>query len=156
MDVDDAQRFEWLEHGLGVASELRGLDPVVDQALSWVSATSLTPPAFEGLLRFIHHDLSPEHLLVDPTTGRLTGILDWTDAILGDPVRDFVTLVTWRGWEFTEDVLRSYSHSVDRAFRERLDFMARLLSLMWLAYAHEQRSEVAKHIEWVRNAYAPV
>ena len=154
MDVDDAGRREWLERGLTVASDLRVLDPAVDQGVSWVRKASLAHHRFEGQLRFIHHDMSPDHLIVDPTTGRLTGILDWTDAILGDPARDFVTLVTWRGWEFTEAVFRSYPHSIDRAFRERLDFMARLLSVMWLANAYEERSDMAKHVEWVRNAYA--
>jgi hypothetical protein len=34
--------------------------------------------------------------------------------------------------------------------------MARLLSVTWLAYAIEQHTDVAKHVEWVRNAYATV
>ena len=100
-------------------------------------------------------DLSPEHVIVDAATGHVAGILDWTDTILGDPARDFVFLVTWRGWEFAEDVLRRYPHAVDRDFRERLRFMARLLSVMWLAMAHAQHGNVAMHIEWVRNAFAP-
>ncbi|MDQ3950824.1 MAG: phosphotransferase [Gemmatimonadota bacterium] len=155
MDLDDIGRKEWVDRGFEVASELRGLDPAVDQALSWVNQVSLPLERFEGPLRFIHQDLSPDHLIVDSTTGQLTGILDWTDAILGDSARDFVFLVTWQGWGFAEEVLRSYPHSIDQGFRERLRFMARLLSVMWLAMAHEQHSDVTKHIEWVRNAFAP-
>ena len=110
---------------------------------------------FDGKLRVIHQHLSPEHVVVDAATGHVAGILDWTDTILGDSARDFVFLVTWRGWEFAEDVLRRYPHAVDRDFRERLRFMARLLSVMWLAMAHAQHGNVAMHIEWVRNAFAP-
>jgi hypothetical protein len=118
-----------------------------------VEQTSLIEPKFKGALRFIHHDLSPEHLIIDPGTGRLTGILDWTDAILGDSARDFVGLVTWRGWGFTEQVLRSYPIPVDQEFRHRLSLLSRLLSVIWLGEAHEQGSDVAKHISWVNKAF---
>jgi aminoglycoside phosphotransferase (APT) family kinase protein len=154
MDVDDVGRKEWLERGVDIASALRGLDPVVDQAVSWANTISLPIGRFDGPLRFIHQDLSPEHFIVDAATGHLTGILDWTDAMLGDAARDFVVLVTWRGWEFAEQVLRHYPHPADGAFRERLDFMARLLSVIWLANASEQQADVPKHIRWVHNAFA--
>ena len=154
MDLDDVGRKDWLERGLDVAAELRGLDPVVDHALDWVSQVSLPIGRFDGPPRLIHQDLSPEHFLADATTGHLTGILDWTDAILGDAARDFVVLVTWQGWEFAEQVIRHYPHPVNREFRERLGFMARLLSVLWLADAHEQRADVRKHVRWVHNAFA--
>jgi aminoglycoside phosphotransferase (APT) family kinase protein len=153
--VDDAGGRTWLERGFQVASTLHGLDPGVDEAVRWLSDVSLPLERFDGHPRFIHQDLSPEHVLVDPGTGHLVGILDWTDAILGDPARDFVFLVTWRGWGFAEDVLRSYPHALDERFRERLRFMARLLSMMWLAMAHEQRADLTKYIEGVHHAFAP-
>jgi len=154
-DLDDVGGNEWIERGFAAASELRGLDPIVDQAVSWLRPTSLPLARFDGKLRLIHQDLSPEHVIVDAATGHLAGILDWTDTILGDPARDFVFLVTWRGWDFAEEVLRSYPHAVDRDFRGRLQFMARLLSVMWLAMAHVRHGNVAMHIGRVRNAFAP-
>ncbi|MFN2566393.1 MAG: phosphotransferase family protein [Gemmatimonadaceae bacterium] len=155
MDAADVGRTEWLERALELAPELHGLDPAVDQTLSWVNQMSPPFARFDGPLRFIHHDLSPEHLIVDSRTGKLVGILDWTDAILGDSARDFVFLVTWKGWWFAEEVLRSYPHPVDQGFRKRLRFMAQLLSVVWLATAQEQHSDVAKHVQWVHNAFAP-
>jgi hypothetical protein len=92
---------------------------------------------------------------VDPETGRLSGIIDWTDAILGDAARDFVFLVAWQGPAFAEEVLLSYPHTVDQGFCERLDFMARVLSVMWLALAHERHTEVEKLTGWVHNVFAP-
>lgn len=154
MDPDEKGRREWLEHGLEVASGLRGMDPQIDQAVSWTMRLALPLPRYDGPLRFIHHNIDPEHLIVDSRTGQLTGILDWTDSILGDPARDFAAFVTWRGWEFAEEVLRSYPLAPDEGFRGRLRFMARLLSVMWLAAAHERGSEVAKDIEGVQNAFA--
>jgi isopentenyldiphosphate isomerase len=34
----------------------------------------------------IHCDFGPEHILVDD--GRITGVIDWTDAVIGDPALD--------------------------------------------------------------------
>ena len=120
----------------------------------WAGEVSLPLSRNEGPLRFIHHDLTPDHVLVDPKTGQLRGILDWTDAILGDPARDFAGLAAYRGWSFAEEVLQGYSLPVDKGFQERMRFMARLLSVIWLANAEVQGKDVDKPIEWVRNAFA--
>ncbi|KAM0745491.1 hypothetical protein ACQRIT_000875 [Beauveria bassiana] len=37
---------------------------------------------------FLHADLKGEHIFVDPDTGRLTGVIDWSDACVGDPAVD--------------------------------------------------------------------
>ena len=154
LDSEEPGRKDWLKRGLELASRLRGLEPAIDSALNWVADVSLPLPRYEGPLRVIHHDLCPEHLIVEPKTGQLAGIIDWTDTILGDSVRDFVGLVAWRGWGFTEEVLCSYRLPLDGGFRERLRFMARLLSTIWLAEAQSRGTDVAKGIEWVRNAFA--
>lgn len=83
--------------------------PVVDRVIARLGRPSLRIPRLAGSPLLMHHDMSPEHLIVDAATGDLAGILDWTDAILGDPARDFVALVAWRGWSFAEEVLRRYS-----------------------------------------------
>ena len=157
MDVNEEGRQEWLERGVDATGRLRGLDPVVDHALRWLTEEGVPPIATRGgPLCLIHHDLSPEHILVNPTTGTLSGVLDWTDAILGDPARDFVFLATWQGWPLVELVLRDYPLTVDRGFPHRLRSMAQLLSLIWLAFARDQGSELASHIQAVRHAFAPV
>jgi aminoglycoside 2''-phosphotransferase len=46
----------------------------------------------------VHGDLRPEHVLVDD--GRITGVLDWSDARAGDPAKDLV----WPLLETTPDV----------------------------------------------------
>lgn len=153
-DIDDEGGRSWFDQGLRGLSTLRRSDPVVDRAVDWVAEALVSPVTFAGPLRFIHQDLSPEHVLVDPATGRLTGVLDWTDAILGDAARDFVFLVAWRGWAFAEEVLRNYPQPVDPGFRDRLRFMSRLLTPLWLGYAVARGTEVEKLTTWVHNAYA--
>ena len=110
---------------------LRGFDPTVDRSLDWLATHgSRTPRPFPGPLRCIHNDLSPEHLLVDRRTGALAGILDWSDAIVGDPALDFAPLAAFHGWAFVDEVVRSYPLTIDGSFRQRLRFMARRLSVM--------------------------
>lgn len=154
-EVDGVGAREWLKQGIASLSRLPEIDPIVTRAIQWVQEASIPTAAFGGPLRFIHQDLSPEHVLANPETGRLTGIIDWTDVLLGDPARDFVFVVAWRGWSFAEEVLRHYAHPLEAGFRDRLRFMARVLTPIWLGLAVERGTEVEKVRTWLRNAYAP-
>ena len=149
----DEGRFAWLENGVNHLVKLRGLDPVLDRALDWLKA-ALSGPRFDAPLHLIHGGLESRHALVDPSTGSLQGVIDWTDTHLGDAARDFVFLVTWKGWPFAEEVLDLYPRAVDRDFRARLRVMAQLLSLMELAYASAENQELTRHIREVHNAFA--
>src|SRR5258708_21610180 len=60
---------------------------------------------------FCHHDLGVEHILVDRSTKRITGIIDWGDVALGDPANDFGKLYRDLGPEALEAVLRDYKTS---------------------------------------------
>jgi aminoglycoside phosphotransferase (APT) family kinase protein len=159
MPADEPARERWRDHPLATKVSLRGIDSVVDRALAWVRDNDRRQPAaFAGPLRLIHDDLAPEHLLVDPETGNLLGILDWSDALLGDPARDFTPLVAWHGWSFAIDVLRSYPHRIDKGFWERVRFMARTISVVWLAetceWTPDAADDIARHVRWVHNAFA--
>jgi hypothetical protein len=73
---------------------------------------------------------------------------------LGDAAGDFAFLVTWRGWESAESVLRHYPCAIDPGFRDRLRFISQMLSTMWLALAVEQGSDLTYCIPPVYNAFA--
>ena len=154
LDRAEAGRIEWFASGSAGVRALSQLDPRVDEAVQWLSRVEDPLLRLDAPLRMIHHDLSPEHLLADPETGRLVGILDWTDAILGDPARDFMPLVTFGGWSLVDEVLAHYAPGIDDEFWDRLRFMARLLPLMWLGHAHLRGEDVRRHVAWVRNCFA--
>jgi aminoglycoside phosphotransferase (APT) family kinase protein len=158
MGADDPGHQQWLDRRTAAAATLRGIDSVVDRALDWLAQQTPTPPLYRGPCHLVHHDLAPEHLLVAPGTGELVGIIDWSDAILGDPVRDFAPLAAAHGWAFTNSALRHYPLATDSTFRDRLQMMARLLSVLWLAEAHggaiDSERDVTKHVRWVHNAFA--
>jgi aminoglycoside phosphotransferase (APT) family kinase protein len=149
----DPGRQEWFDHGMAVSVRLRGLDPVVRDAVDWLHTAPMTDPVVAER-QLVHTSVDPEHLLFDPTTGALIGVLDWTDASLGDAARNFVNLVTWRGWPFAEEVLAAYPRSVDDEFRARLRWMSQWLSVIWLAFAPEQGREVKRDIAGVHHAFA--
>ena len=152
LDPGEDGRRRWFEEACRAASGFRGLDRVVDSALDWAGGISWPLPQFNGPLHVIHHDLAPEHVLVNPENGRIEGIIDWGDAMLGDVARDFVFLVTWKGWRFTEKVVGFYRRPLDDGFWERLRFMARLFSVLWLGTGAKIGAD--KHLTGVRHAFA--
>jgi aminoglycoside 2''-phosphotransferase len=69
------------------------------------------PPAL------VHRDLAPVHLLVEG--GRLSGVIDFADATIGDPAIDFAGLLR-AGWDVVDRILSGYTGSLDDRFRERI------------------------------------
>ena len=60
-----------------------------------------------------HQDFACEHVLIDPATGRATGVIDWADATLGDPADDFAGVLAWLGETFLGEVLARYTGPAD-------------------------------------------
>jgi aminoglycoside 2''-phosphotransferase len=60
----------------------------------------------------IHRDFSEDHILLDPMEGRLAGVIDFTDAALGDPAFDFSCLWAYGRWAPAE-AARSYGADAD-------------------------------------------
>lgn len=79
---------------------INGLDDLVasgnlsDHACTWLrERLERLAPAVEestGLHRFIHHDLSPDNVLVND--GDISGLVDWGEATWGDPAFDLAHL----------------------------------------------------------------
>jgi aminoglycoside 2''-phosphotransferase len=53
----------------------------------------------------VHADLKPAHVLCDPASGRLTGVLDWGDASIGDPDFDLALMALFFGASFQARLL---------------------------------------------------
>ena len=72
-----------------------------------------------------HSDLHEEHILVDPASGRPSGIIDWSDLSIVDPAVDFVGLRHWRGAAFAEAVLEARGLPLvdPQSFQDRLETM---------------------------------
>lgn len=134
--------------------QAHGFRDFLPDAYAWLRGRPPVPSDYPGPPRFIHNDFSLRHILIDRGTGRLSGIIDWSDVALGDPALDFVSLVLWRGWDFTDSVIRLYRPALDDGFRDRLRFLARTLAVKWLADAIRwKRGDLEKHRSWVLSAF---
>lgn len=60
---------------------------------SWFAPVASGELAFDAERRLVHGDLAPSHLLVRPSPWRLSGVLDFGAAGLGDPAVDLAGLL---------------------------------------------------------------
>jgi len=80
---------------------------LVDDLLAPQPAGAL-PPAL------VHGDLSAEHVLSDPATRQITGVIDFTDVLITDPLLDVMYLYANYGPAFVARLLPHY-HAGDAA-----------------------------------------
>jgi len=108
---------------------------------------------YQGPLCFIHGDFSPDNFMVDPQSGRLTGVIDWGNAAIGDPALDFVPLVLWLGWDVALAVVAAYRLSAGHDLVERIRFHAQVQALQWLTDTIKRRADPEVHLLWLKNAF---
>jgi aminoglycoside phosphotransferase (APT) family kinase protein len=111
-------------------------------------------PRLVGGRVFAHNDICAEHVLVDAASGRLTGLIDWTDAMVTDPAVDFVGLITISDWSFVRAVRKAYRRPLDHTFAQRLTWLTRTMTLRWLGEAIEEGMDGSRHFAWVQRAFA--
>lgn len=109
-------------------------DPPVDPPVDPLAESPEQAAAGTAGARLCHNDLGAEHLLADPGTGTLTGVIDWTDAALTDPARDFARVYRDLGPEVYELTLAHYDGRLDDAATGRVRFLARCALIEDLAH----------------------
>ena len=83
-----------------------------------------------------HADVHPEHTLVDDA-GAITGIIDWTDAGLGDPAADFLDARHAFGSAFGDRLVAEYLAAGgvgDTGLRDRVELLQSIGPLGTLQY----------------------
>jgi aminoglycoside 2''-phosphotransferase len=85
---------------------------------------------FEFKAVLIHGDFGGWNILYDTQTKKITGVLDWENAVIGDPALDFAELLYDYGPEFTDKVLKHYKLDIDPQFSERGKFYRSLAGLI--------------------------
>ncbi len=61
----------------------------------------------------VHADLGPEHILYDSESGKITGVIDWSDMIITDPAFEMQDLFQNYGEDFTRLVLLGIGERAD-------------------------------------------
>ena len=97
---------------------------------------SHAPPQPAPTLVFSHNDLGIEHVLVDAATGRVSGVIDWSDAAITDAAYDLGLIHRDLGPTALDAALAAYGPA-DALLRERAVFYARCAMLEDLRYGVE-------------------
>jgi aminoglycoside phosphotransferase (APT) family kinase protein len=104
---------------------------------------------------FSHNDLGIEHVLVDPGSGQVTGVIDWSDAAICDRAYDFGLLLRDLGPAALDAALESYATDADlAAVTERAWFCARCAAIEDLSYGletgrDEYRTKSIEALPWL-------
>jgi aminoglycoside 2''-phosphotransferase len=86
----------------------------------------------------LHADVSPEHVLIDPDQGEITGVIDWGDLRIGDPARDFIFLYEDWGFDFLVRALDAYERESRETMQPRVMMLYLMDQLDWALRAAEQ------------------
>ena len=79
----------------------------------------LERPATPRRVTFCHNDLGDEHIVMGAGGAEVAGVIDWSDAILGDPARDLALLWLDFGTVVVDNVLAGYQGPVEGDLRAR-------------------------------------
>lgn len=138
VDIDDQPKTVWLEEAARTYETIVDTVPAAHRAAveAFLDARPMTDRY--GLV-FSHNDLGIEHVLVEPVSGTVTGVIDWSDAAIVDPAYDFGLLYRDLGPAALDTALDHYRTTADelRAIRERAAFYARCSVLEDMAYGIE-------------------
>jgi hygromycin-B 4-O-kinase len=107
----------------------------------------------------LHTDFNQRNLFVDPKSHEISGIVDWEDAMFGDPIYDFarVRMYLWH-FNFSETAIHDYydlmNFSADQKKLEDLYWLSRVIQ--YLAWYSEELtdfnlSRIRSHQEYLRN-----
>jgi aminoglycoside phosphotransferase (APT) family kinase protein len=145
VDPDDQPLDQWLQEAAATYATVPGAVPAPHRR-AVEAFLAAPPPAAAYTPVFSHNDLGIEHVLVDPATWRVTGIIDWGDAAITDPAGDFGLLYRDLGPAALDAAIVSYRTDVNDlvALRERATFTARcrLLEVLEdLAYGVQTRQD---------------
>ena len=104
---DDPTREEWSAQAIEDVARARG-DGLIDAAMAAALQGYLrVAPAGAYRPALVHGDLAAEHVLLD-AAGSISGVIDWSDAMIGDPALDLAGLFHWGGAEMLSEALETY------------------------------------------------
>nr|WP_281352454.1 aminoglycoside phosphotransferase family protein [Phytoactinopolyspora alkaliphila] len=118
-----------------------------------------TPPPEPRTVTLCHNDLGTEHILAGTDTDEITGIIDWTDAALADPMRDLALIFRDLGPDVFDATIANYAEPPDAGDRARAVFYARCSVLEDIAYGvtsgaqHYADAGIA-HLAWIFSAHS--
>jgi aminoglycoside 2''-phosphotransferase len=162
MGSDDAagRREAYRSFFATIRAEMAPLFTAQEQAaiLAFWSRYLEDDTCFAFIPTLVHRDLITEHVLWNPTTGSLTGVIDWGDAGIDDPAVDFAGLRRQLGEAFARQMLAAYVSDSPRdmtmtTMLHRMDFYAGMEPFHEIHFgqANGDAAHLAHGIAWVRR-----
>ena len=138
VETDHPPLAEWRREAAQLYETMAERVPVVHRR-SVEAFLAATPPDDGYVPAFSHNDLGIEHVLVDPVSWAVTGIIDWGDAAIVDPAYDFGLIYRDLGPAALDVAVHHYQTDVNdvTALSERAIFYARCSVFEDLAYGLE-------------------
>jgi aminoglycoside phosphotransferase (APT) family kinase protein len=126
----------------------------IDDWRRFIDAGADAPTRSPGAL--VHNDFAAEHVLLDRDTQAITGVIDWSDAAISDPVVDFAGLCHWGGVPFARAVLEAYDGGLDASALPVARYLAACRGAMDVAFGleHGRREYVTAGLTALRRCAA--
>lgn len=102
-----------------------------------IKPTSTPKPTSSAATVLVHGDLAAEHILYDPHSMVMTGVIDWSEMALCDPSVDFAALFHWGGRPLVDQILPTYDGPVDDTVLARAEYFAACRGVADVAYGLE-------------------
>jgi aminoglycoside phosphotransferase (APT) family kinase protein len=154
--TDVAPATEWLREAADLYADVAAHVPAAYDRVIRAFLDTAPPPDTGDPPVFSHNDLGIEHVLVDPDSGQVTGVIDWSDAALCDRAYDFGLLLRDLGPAALHAALARYARR-DAYIHARAKFYARCALIEDFAYGLDSgRAEyAAKSRDALDRLFAP-
>ncbi|WP_308796354.1 phosphotransferase family protein [Agromyces silvae] len=123
-----------------------------EQARRIAESFDEAPPPDRGDVIAQHNDLGAEHILVDDV-GRVTGVIDWTDAARADPARDLGSIYRDLGPGSAFRVSEALGQPVTDDEASRIRFHARCTWIEDAAFALAAPTSRQAYLDNVRHTF---
>ena len=112
-------------------------DAPLERWRSWIEMSDLADDGQDLPMVLLHNDFAAEHVLIEPATQRVTGVIDWSDVAIGDRATDFAGISHWGGERLMAAVLDAYHGPIDVGLHHRARFMAACRGVLDVSFGVE-------------------
>lgn len=147
--------FNWQEVASREGVDGKLILDSVEKMVNKINTTDLP----ENNFSFLHTDFNQRNLFVDPNSDEITGIIDWEEAMFGDPLYDLarVRMYIWHfdlGEKVVEDYYKLLGYTEEQKKVEELYWLSRVIQ--YLGWYSEELKEfntgrIKLHQEFLRN-----